>query len=149
MKSTDDIFKDEEPTAEAIQRMLATCDDSSEYIKENMIYCKKCHEPRRMWLSVFGEYSPVMCSCMIAERDRTEEEKKRRERLTQIEGYRNAGYPDKELQKCRFDHNDQKSKKASDMCRNYARRFEEFKKRAYLVWWSWNRKDFPCIMHCK
>ena len=72
------IFKNEEnPTEEAIQRMLETCDDSSEYIKGNMIYCRKCNEPRRKWLSVFGDYFPVMCSCLIAERDRKEEEKKK------------------------------------------------------------------------
>ena len=41
MKSTADIFTNEEPTEEAIQRMLATCDDTSEYIKGNMINCKK------------------------------------------------------------------------------------------------------------
>lgn len=127
MKSTDDIFKDEEPTAEAIKRMLETCDESSEYIKGNMIYCRKCNEPRRKWLSVFGEYVPVMCSCMIAERDRKKAEQKRRERLEKIAGYRNIGYPDRELQKCRFDHDDHKSKKASDMCRNYAKRFDEFR----------------------
>lgn len=126
MKSID-IFKDEEPTTEAIHRMLKTCDDSSEYIKGSMIYCRKCHEPRRLWLSGFGEYVSVMCSCMIAERDRKEAEQKRRERLEQIAGYRNTGYPDKELQKCRFDHDDNKSKKASDMCRNYAKRFDEFR----------------------
>lgn len=125
---TDDIFKDEEPTTEAIQRMLATCDESTEYIKGNMIYCRKCHEPRRTWLSVFGEYVSVMCSCMIAERDRKEAEQKRRERLEQIAGYRNTGYPDRELQKCRFDNDDKKSKKASDMCMNYAKRFDEFSK---------------------
>lgn len=129
MKSTYDIFNNEDnPTAEAIQRMLTTCDDKSEYIKGSMIYCRKCHEPRRLWLSGFGEYVSVMCSCDIAERDRKEAEQKRRERLEQIAGYRNTGYPDKELQKCRFNHDDRKSKKASDMCRNYARRFDEFSK---------------------
>ena len=121
MKSIYDIFKNEDPTAEGIQRMLATCDDTSEYIKDNMIYCRKCNEPRREWLSLIGGYVPVMCSCMIAEQ-------KKQDRLARIEKYRNTGFPDKELQKCRFDLDDQKSKKASDMCRNYARRFEDFKK---------------------
>lgn len=121
MKSIYDIFKNEDPTAEAIQHMLATCDDTSEYIKDNMIYCRKCNEPRREWLSLIGGYVPVMCSCMIAEQ-------KKQDRLARIEKYRNAGFPDRELQKCRFDLDDQKSKKASDMCRNYARRFDEFKK---------------------
>ena len=38
-----DIFKSEEhPTVEAVQRMLATCDDTSEYIEGNMIFCRKC-----------------------------------------------------------------------------------------------------------
>ena len=121
MKNTADIFENEEPTEEAIQRMLATCDDTSEYIKGNMIYCKKCNEPRREWLSLIGKYVPAMCSCMIAEQ-------KEKDRLELIEKYRNTGFPDRELQKCRFDIDDQKSKKASDMCRNYAKRFDEFKK---------------------
>lgn len=121
MKSIYDIFKNEDPTAEGVQRMLATCDDTSEYIKDNMIYCRKCNEPRREWLSLIGEYVPVMCSCMIAEQ-------KKQERLARIEKYRNTGFPDRELQKCRFDLDDQKSKKARYMCRNYAIMFDEFKK---------------------
>ena len=121
MKSTADIFKNEEPTAEATQRMLETCDESAEYIKDNMIYCRKCNEPRRKWMSAFVAYVPVMCSCMIAEQ-------KKQERLARIEKNRNTGFPDIGLQKCRFDHDDQKSKKASDMCRNYARMFDEFNK---------------------
>lgn len=121
MKSIYDIFKNKDPTAEAIKCMLATCDDKSEYIKGNMIYCRKCNEPRREWLSLIGGYVPVMCSCMIAEQ-------KKQDRLARIEKYRSAGFLDRELQKCRFDLDDQKSKKASDMCRNYVRRFDEFKK---------------------
>ena len=39
MKSTADIFKNNEITTEAIQKMLETCDESSEYIKGDMIYC--------------------------------------------------------------------------------------------------------------
>ena len=42
-----DTFKSEKPTEEAIQRMLEHCDESTEYIKDNMIYCRKCNEPRR------------------------------------------------------------------------------------------------------
>ena len=121
MKSIYDIFNEEKPTAEAIQKMLETCDASTEYIKGNMIYCQKCNEPRREWLSLIGGYVPVMCSCMIAEQ-------KKQERLARIEKYRNTGFPDRGLQKCRFDHDDKKSKKASDMCRSYVRRFSEFKK---------------------
>ena len=121
MKSIYDTFENEDPTAEAIQRMLTTCDDESEYIKGNMIYCRKCNEPRREWLSLIGGYVPVMCSCMIAEQ-------KKQDRLARIEKYRNTGFPDRGLQKCRFDLDDKKSKKASDMCRRYVRRFSEFKK---------------------
>ena len=47
MKNVYGIFKSEQPTKEAIPRMLATCDESSEYIKDGMIYCRKCNEPRR------------------------------------------------------------------------------------------------------
>lgn len=121
MKSIYDIFNEENPTVEAIQKMLETCDASTEYIKGNMIYCQKCNEPRREWLSLIGGYVPVMCSCMIAEQ-------KKKDRLARIEKYRNTGFPDRGLQKCRFDHDDKKSKKASDMCRSYVRRFSEFKK---------------------
>lgn len=121
MKSIYDIFNEEKPTVEAIQKMLETCDASTEYIKGNMIYCRKCNEPRREWLSLIGGYVPVMCSCMIAEQ-------KKQDRLARIEKYRNTGFPDRGLQKCRFDHDDHKSKKASDMCRSYVRRFSEFKK---------------------
>ena len=63
-----DTFKSEKPTEEAIQRMLEHCDESTEYIKDNMIYCRKCNEPRRKWLSAVGIYVPVMCSCLVAEK---------------------------------------------------------------------------------
>ena len=127
MKNMQDNFKIEQPTAEAVQRMLATCDESTEYIKGDMIYCRKCHEPKRKWIAL-GICIPVMCSCMIADHEKKEAEQKRQDRLDRIAEYRNTGFPDKELQKCRFDHDDQKSKKASEMCMNYARRFEEFRK---------------------
>ena len=70
MKSTAELFKNNELTTEAIKKMLETCDESAEYIKEDMIYCRKGNEPRRKWMSAFGAYVPVMCSCLIAERDR-------------------------------------------------------------------------------
>ena len=47
MKSTADIFKNNELTTEAIKKMLETCDESAEYIKGDMIYCRKCNKPRR------------------------------------------------------------------------------------------------------
>ena len=99
MKSTADLFKNNELTAEAIQKMLETCDDSAEYIKGDMIYCRKCNEPRRKWLSAFGSFVPVMCSCLATERDRKEAEQKKQDRLARIAGYRSAGFPDRELQK--------------------------------------------------
>ena len=88
MKSTADLFKNNELTSEATQRMLETCDESAEYIKGDMIYCRKCNKPRRKWMSAFGAYVPVMCSCLIAERDRKEaEQKKQLKRLKQLYGY--------------------------------------------------------------
>lgn len=129
MKSTAEIFKMEDhPTVEATQRMLETCDESAEYIKGNMIYCRKCNEPRRKWLTAFGAYVPVMCSCLAEERDRKEEEIKKHDRMTRIAGYRNAGFPDRELQKCRFEYDDSKDTKVSKMCRNYADHFDDFEK---------------------
>ena len=65
MKSTADIFNNNELTTEAIKKMLETCDDSSEYIKGDMIYCRKCNKPRRKWMPAFGAYVPVMCSGTI------------------------------------------------------------------------------------
>ena len=50
MKSTADIFKNNELTTEATKKMLETCDESSEYIKGDMIYCRKCNKPRRKWM---------------------------------------------------------------------------------------------------
>ena len=98
MKNMQDDFKSEQPTKEAIKRMLEHCDEEIEYIKGDMIYCKKCNEPRRKWLSAVGLYVPVMCSCLVAENDRKEEEKKKQDRLARIEGLRNTGFPDRELQ---------------------------------------------------
>ena len=66
MKSTADLFKNNELTAEAIKKMLETCDESTEYIKDNMIYCRKCNEPRRKWMSAFGAYVPVGMSYWAA-----------------------------------------------------------------------------------
>ena len=37
MKSTAELFKNNELTAEAIKKMLETCDESAEYIKGDMI----------------------------------------------------------------------------------------------------------------
>ena len=54
MKSTAELFKNNELTAEAIKKMLETCDESAEYIKGNMIYCRKSTEPRRKKKSAIG-----------------------------------------------------------------------------------------------
>lgn len=127
MKSMTEILKEKAVPAQAdTDRMLKTCNEG-EYIKDGMIYCKKCHEPRRKWMSSFGMYVGVMCSCMIEERDRREAEQRKAEKIARITQYRNTGFQDKELQKCRFEYDDGKNPKASKMCRNYAENFEKFK----------------------
>lgn len=130
MKSIGEILnlqQEEKPTAEATERMLAECRED-EYVKDGMIYCKKCHQPRRRWIPIFNSYATVLCKCQAEEHEQQKAEQEKRERIAKIARYRNAGFKDKDLQNCRFEYDDSKDSKASMMCRKYAENFSEFKK---------------------
>ena len=68
--------------------LIATLDETEEYIKDNDIYCKKCDTRR----TCFGFTRKVrcICKCQKEAKDQEEEEVRKKERLKRIEKLREA-----------------------------------------------------------
>ncbi|MGN0805372.1 MAG: ATP-binding protein [Candidatus Coproplasma sp.] len=85
MEAIGDIFKKNKNIFN-VEDFGGLADD--EYIKDDIIYCKKCNTPR-MFVS---EYFKVrcLCKCQSAERDKANEAEKERERIKYIEKLQTA-----------------------------------------------------------
>lgn len=106
--------------------------NEGDYIGEDgLLYCGKCHTRKqtRLTLSDGTIIEPMcLCKCGVAKRDAEEAEQKRLDKMMRINDYRSAGFPDSELKKCTFDHDDSKGSMASRAANNYVEHFAEFKK---------------------
>jgi DNA replication protein DnaC len=69
--------------------LLDTLNPEEEYIKDNLIYCKKCNTPR-MCEGLFGRMVRCICKCQAEERDREEELARQKERLRMVDKIKKA-----------------------------------------------------------
>ena len=47
--------------------------NEDEYIKDGVLYCKKCDTPKQEFIAYFGKYMPIRCKCRKEEMERQEE----------------------------------------------------------------------------
>ena len=102
-----------------------------DYYKDGLLYCHKCNTPKQCRINVLGEIKTPMCLCKCeAERVETEEqERKRKEAADKARALRQAGFPDAEMERWRFDTDDHTNEKASGIAHRYAEKFSEMLKR--------------------
>lgn len=74
---------------------------ADEYVKDEVIYCRKCNTPR---MFVHGNFKVrCLCKCQAESQKRKEEEEKERERLREIEKYQKASLIGERYKNARFD----------------------------------------------
>ena len=100
--------------------------DGDTYLGEDgLLYCQRCHTARQSRVEVFGQVRTVncICRCMAEQRDRENELRKREERMAQIRRYRDAGFPDAEMQLCRFENDDGSTPELTKAMQAYVENF--------------------------
>lgn len=113
-----------EQLAETFSRRVPT--DGETYLGEDgLLYCQRCHTARQSRVKVFGQVRTVncICRCMAELRDRENELRKREERMAQIRRYRDAGFPDAEMQLCRFENDDGSTPELTKAMQAYVENF--------------------------
>ena len=95
-----------------------------EFIKDGLIHCEKCLQPRQVIIDMLGKEKKVrcICKCEKAKLDAEEEERKQKEKLRQInemkvksllgDRYKNVCFENTELVNPTFN-------KAIERCKNY------------------------------
>ena len=121
--SIEKVIKDMESSAKA---------ENGDYIGDDgLLYCGKCHTRKQVQVTLpNGNVFKPMCLCKC-ERERVEREEKEikaRERLLQVERYRDAGFSDRDLKRCKFSADDGKSPDAIKMAKNYVKHFADMKR---------------------
>lgn len=106
--------------------------NDGDYIGDDgLLYCGKCHTRKQTRLTMYDGtvIEPMcLCKCGVEAREKEEAEQKRQDKMMRINDYRRAGFPDAELRKCTFAHDDSANGKASKAAHNYVEHFAEFKK---------------------
>ncbi len=85
-----------------IDSLIKPNDRPGDYIGESgLLYCGICHKPKQTYGEGFnaGRKLPIPCKCIIAEREKAEEDEKRR----RIEDLRKRGLPVEAMHLHRFD----------------------------------------------
>lgn len=89
MQSLKEVIKEMDQSGQNTINLLDTLNPEEEYIKDNLIYCKKCNTPR-MCEGLFGRMVRCICKCQAEERDREEELEKQKERLRIVDKIKRA-----------------------------------------------------------
>jgi DNA replication protein DnaC len=102
--------------------------NEGDYIKDNLIYCGKCHTPKQGRYKV-GEgvfLTPrILCKCETEKRDREDAEVKERKRLLHIERLRKSGFQDDKLINYSFENDISADSKQSKAFRQYCDKWKE------------------------
>lgn len=104
MKSLNDIlnnnFIDKNTT-----NLLDTINLEEEYIKDNIIYCKKCNTPR-MCEGLFGRMVRCICKCQAEERDKQEELERQKEKQRIVDKIKQASLLGEKYKNVSFENTD-------------------------------------------
>lgn len=105
--------------------------NEGDYIGEDgLLYCGNCHTKKQTEVTIFGEIRRPMClcKCQVEKRDAEERARKREEFERRIKEYRNAGFPESDMQNWTFENDDMANERITKAMRNYVDNFEELKK---------------------
>lgn len=103
--------------------------ERGDYIMDGLLHCGKCKTPKQVRVELFGRIRTPMCLCKCAaeQRDREEQERQRQAFEEKIKNLRKAGFPDEEMQKWTFAHDDHANERVSTIARKYVENFRAMK----------------------
>lgn len=101
-------------------------EQSDDYIKDNLLYCGKCHTPKQVEVEINGTISRPYCMCQCESEEYSREQAKKREifRKEEIERNRASGFVDLDMKHCIFALDDRKNPKISDISQRYVEHFQ-------------------------
>lgn len=105
---------------------------ADEYIGEDgFVYCKKCNTPRQHLFESGKDKAVffVRCQCQEAEIQKRREIEEREERQQKIENARRAAIAVPSYREYRFEADDGKAPKTTQICKNYVQHFSELVKK--------------------
>lgn len=93
--------------------------------EDGLLYCGKCHTQKQVRQQFLGEMKVLHCACKCSmERSkRAAEEQRKRARMQYLDGMRRAGFPDAEMRKWTFSHDDGGNSKIIEIARKYVDNF--------------------------
>lgn len=105
MKSIGEALKEMDLNLPSTINLLDTLNENEEYIKDNLIYCKKCNTPR-MCEGLFGRMVRCICKCQAAERDRQEELERQKEKQRRIDKIKQTSLLGEKYKEVSFNNTD-------------------------------------------
>ena len=110
----------------------ATTDPSDYIAEDDLLHCGHCHEAKQCRLIMNDKevIVPCLCKCEQERIAREEEERKQRERMSQVRQNKIAGLPMLTMASWTFENDDHRDPKLSDICKRYADKFEDLKGRS-------------------
>ena len=101
--------------------------DDNDMTGTPILYCCRCNTPKQCMVEIFGKIRTPMClcKCEVEKRDREEAERKRIERMIEIQKLRRMGFPESEMDKWTFAADDLAHPKISSVMMNYASNFDK------------------------
>lgn len=102
-----------------------------DFIVDGLLYCHKCNTKKQCKVEVFGRERivPCLCKCEVEKRDREEAERKKIERMMEIQKLRRMGFPESEMYKWTFAADDMEHPKISSVMHNYAGNFDKMRQK--------------------
>lgn len=111
--------------------------NEGDYILDGLLYCGKCNTPKQqkvpyeISMKLFGEQRTYYCQCECESENykRKEEQEKKKELLKKIQGYRQVGFAQSDMQEWTFENADGSNAKNISAMKEYVSDFESYRKR--------------------
>ena len=98
--------------------------------EDGLLYCHKCNTPKQCRVTILGvERTPMcLCKCEIEKREQEEAERKRIEFQKRVKEMRIKAFPEAEMQKWDFAHDDGESGQIVTIAKRYVENFDKMLK---------------------
>lgn len=105
--------------------------NETDYIKDGLLHCGMCNEPKECVITIMDikRTVPCLCKCGEEERTRKADEVRRDEERRYIRDLRSKGFSKEEMKSYTFDLDDKFNPKISQVAKNYANNFSLMKKK--------------------
>lgn len=101
-----------------------------DYLKNNLLHCSTCHQPKETIIRVLGRTKKVNCLCACEKKDRDGYYLKVKEAQhnRRIQDLRLNGFSDKKLRQWTFENDNLKNPRLTKIAKNFVKNFREFSK---------------------